>query len=606
MNRTWLVVISLLVALSAACGGGGSGSSGTSSSSSSSSGASGSSGGTPLTGDLAHLTAKFTLPAQDANGWSILTPSADSRLIYVSTSGNDTTARTYTAASSEVGADPFNPSGVILPYATIDAALTQARAGYPDYILLKRGDTWTRTAAINLKAGRSATERSVLGYYGSNTARPTILHKGVNFSWASYSAVVGIRFHASQRDPASSDFVGFANVTGEAGFDGLIGYGGSVTGGLLIEDCWFDWFSGNVLQSPVASFAPLTDIIIRRNLFTNNYSTNSHSQGLYTARVSLWLEENIFDHNGWYKQGAGNTQAEGAATMFNHNTYFTETRETVFRNNLFLRASSIGSKFTSNTGSGTNEVKAWDLLVDNNLYVEGEVGISLGGNDDQGNGPRWSNIHVTNNVMQHIGRAQPTLRTLGWGLDVNDWRGGKVAGNIFSHWGDATLNNNYAIHSVGHTTDVAYTGNIVYNVSSGSPLVQFLDGATQTGIAFTGNDIWTSYTGQVLSYALTSNAGFGSNYFHSARTAAQWFSVNGTYSSLDQYKTAAADTTSVAGERSYVEPGRTIETYLASLGYATDMNSYADRLKQQSKFNWSPALMAPAINNYIRAGFTRN
>jgi hypothetical protein len=78
--------------------------------------------------------------------------------------------------------------------------------------------------------------------------------------------------------------------------------------------------------------------------------------------------------------------------MFNHNTYFTDTHETVFRNNLFLRGSSAANKFTSNTKSGKNEIKVWDLVVDNNLYIEGEVGISIGGNDDQNNGPRWRNI----------------------------------------------------------------------------------------------------------------------------------------------------------------------------------------------------------------------
>ncbi|MBU0622620.1 MAG: hypothetical protein KJ795_12320 [Gammaproteobacteria bacterium] len=561
--------------------------------------------GTTLPSNLSGLASKFTFPPQDGNGWSILTPSADSRLIYVSASGNDTTAQNYTPASAEVGADPYNPTGAILPYATIDVALAQARAGYPDYILLKRGDTWTRTAMINLKAGRSATERSVLGYYGNAAARPTILQKGVNFSWASNSAVIGIRFYASQRDPASPDFVGFAIVGNDAGFDGLIGYGGSVTGGLLIEDCWFDWFSGNVLQSPVTTYAALNDIIIRRNLITNNYSTAGHAQGLYTSRVSLWLEENIFDHNGWYKQGDTNfsDQAEGKATMFNHNTYFTETRDTVFRNNLFLRPSSIGTKFTSNTASGLNEVKAWDVLVDNNLYIEGEVGISLGGNDDQDNGPRWRNIHVTNNVMMHIGRTQPTLRTLGWGLDVQDWDGGEVKDNIFAHWGDATLSNNYAINADGNMNDVSYTGNIIYNIYSGGPLVHFRGGASHERVTFTGNDLWTSHTGQLVSYTLESNAGFGNNYFHSTRNAAQWFLLNNTYSSLDQYKTAAGDTTSVAGERIYVDPSRTIETYLTSLGRPTDMDSFVAALTAQSSRNWIPALGAAAINDYIRAGF---
>jgi hypothetical protein len=610
MNKAMLAVVTMLLTLLSACGGGG-GSGG--SASSSSSGGTSSSGGSSIPTDLSALASKFSIPRQDANGWSILTPSSDSRLIYVANGGNDATAKIYTPSSTEVGADPYKPAGAILPYSSIDAALAQARAGYPDYILLKRGDTWTRTAMIAMKAGRSATERMVLGYYGSATARPIVKNYGVNLGHASYSALNGIQFTAARRNPKSAEFLGVAkadlNTDNNAGFDALGGYNNTVTGGLLIEDCWFDWFAGNIVQSPLTTAPVLTDVIIRRNIFTNDYSTAGHAQGLYSDRASIWLEENIFDHNGWYKQGDTNfsNPAEGKATMFNHNTYFGEARETVFRNNLFLRPSSIGSKFTSNTASGTNVVNTWDLWIDNNLYVEGEVGISLGGNDDQNNGPRWRNIHVTNNVMMHIGRTQPTLRTLGWGLDVQDWDGGEVTGNIFAHWGDATLNNNYAIFSSGDTNDVTYSGNIIYNIPSGGPLIAFRDGAIQKRIKFTGNDIWTnSTTGQLLSYTLTSNAGFGNNYFHSARNAAQWFSVNSAYSSLDQYKTATGDTTSVAGERSYVAPERTIETYLATQGYATDMDSFAARLCTQSKFNWLPNLRASVINDYIRAGFLKN
>lgn len=594
MKPIWNVLAVLLFFLLSACGGGGGSSSATR--------------GSTLPSDLSGLAAQFTFPPQDANGWSILTPSADSRLLYVSTGGSDATAQIYSPASAEVGADPFNPSGTIHPFATIDAALAQARDGFPDYILLERGDTWTRTAAIRMKAGRSAAERAVLGYYGSAAARPIVKDYGVDLRWASYSALIGIQFTAAQRNPNSPDFLGFANVSDVSGFNGLGGYNGTLVGGLLIEDCWFDWFDGNVVQSPENGGGPaLTDVIIRRNIITNNYSTDSHAQGLYTDRASVWLEENTFDHNGWYKQGDSNFSdpAEGKATMFNHNTYFVGARDTVFRGNLFLRASSIGTKFTSNTASGLNQVKSWNLLLDDNLYVEGEVGISLGGNDDQNNGPRWRNIHVTNNVLMHIGRTQPTLRTLGWGLDVQDWDGGEVTGNIFADWGDATtLRNNYAIVSQGDTDNVRYAGNIVYNIPSGQPLVQFLDGATQTGIEFSGNDIWTDYTGTLLSYALESNAGFGNNYFHSALDPSQWFTIDGTAnSSLDAYRSAAHDSTSVAGERSYLAPGRTIETYLAAKGYATDMDSFAARLCQQSKFNWNPDLTAAAINDYIRAGF---
>lgn len=601
MNRIPLILVTALLFMFAGCGGG-------------TNAPAVIVHGSTLPTDLSGLSSKFTFPAQDANGWSILTPSADSRLIYVSASGNDGTAKSYTPSSPEVGPDPYNPAGAILPYATIDAALAQARAGYPDYILLKRGDTWTATAMIHMKAGRSASERMVLGYYGSASARPVVKNYGMNLGRASYSALVGIQFTAARRNPNSPDFAGFANADlttdNNAGFDALGGYNNTVTGGLLIEDCWFDWFSESIVQSPLTTAPVLTDVIIRRNLFTNSYSTVGHAQGLYSDRASIWLEENIFDHNGWYKQGDTNfsNPAEGKATMFNHNTYFGEARDTVFRNNLFLRASSIGNKFTSNTASGVNEIKAWNLLIDNNLYVEGEVGISLGGNDNQHNGPRWRNIHVTNNVMMHIGRTQPTLRTLGWGLDVQDWDGGVVSGNIFTAWGDSsTLLNNFAIYATGNMNDVSYTGNIINNIYSDGSLVNFLGGAFQERTSFTGNDIRTDYTGRLLAYSLAANAGFGNNYFYSARPQSQWFVVNGTTnSSLDLYRTTSGDTTSTPGKRSFVDPNRTIETYLTSISRPTDMNSFVAELCTQSKFNWKPELGAAAINNYIRGGFTPN
>jgi hypothetical protein len=52
--------------------------------------------------------------------------------------------------------------------------------------------------------------------------------------------------------------------------------------------------------------------------------------------------------------------------MFNHNTYV-EGSELTFRNNFFLRASSGGNKFRSDTTGGMRNTR-----VEGNLYVEGE------------------------------------------------------------------------------------------------------------------------------------------------------------------------------------------------------------------------------------------
>jgi hypothetical protein len=545
--------------------------------------------------------ANFTLPPQDGAGWSKLTPSPDSQLIYVANSGNDTTAQPYSLSDSVIGLDPYNPVGAIHPYATITAALAQTRAKFPDYVLLNRGDTWVISATIFPKAGRSIAERSVLGYYGSNVARPVVEQYGVDLSRANYSAVIGIKFVATQRIPGTPGFAGF-NGTESTGLNALHWGNSDLVGGFLIEDCWFDWFGGNVLQSPQTTAPALSDIIVRRNIFTNSYSHVGHSQGLYSDRASILLEENIFDHNGWYQRALNNDPTNGGATFFNHNTYFGATRNTIFRKNLFLRAASIGSKFTSNTPSGINETKTWNLKIENNLYVEGEIGISLGGNDDQNNGPRWRNIFVTNNVMMHIGRTQPTMRTLGWGLDVQDWRGGLVKNNIFTAWGDSTVvNNTYALHSVGETTGVEYSNNIFYNLVGNNPMFSFQNPDVQGNIKFFNNEI--QVTAPLMFNDLTEKGIFHDNYYWSTMDQSRWFSATKINLSLADYRSRTGDSTSTTSTRTYLDPGRTLETYLTSLSMPTDMDSFVAALVQQSKFNWRTELGAEAINAYIRGGF---
>ncbi|WP_428737779.1 DUF5011 domain-containing protein [Sulfurimonas sp.] len=559
----------------------------------------------------------FTIPSQDANGWSILTPSADSHILYVANDGNDTTAIIYDANDSNLGSDVFHPTGTIYPYATIEAAEEQMRTGYPDYMLLKRGDSWEPTTSIWLTYGRSANERAVVGAYGDvNDERPLILNAGFVLNKSGYLALLDIHANADERNPDSTNFLGFDNIGNPNGIGGTL-Y--NAYGGFLIEGCWFEWFGGNSMQT--YSFdgegdpIPVPDIIIRRNIINNNYSTAAHSQGLFSSWTSMLLEENIFDHNGWYKQGKDNNKSEGQATMFNHNTYFPESRNTIFRNNIFLRPSSIGNKFTSNTTVDENipnQIRAWNILVDNNLYVEGEIGISLGGNKDQDDGPRWKDIYVTNNVLQHLGRMHHTQRDLGWGLGINDWQGGLVKGNIFSSWGEDGALNNYAIDVIGDTSNVDITDNIVYNLISSGTLIRFDGYDTITSFRFFNNELYgvddpySLRPGRLLSYSV--NAGIGNlydNYLYSeVSDQTKWFSGQGeNYMSLEDYRTYTNDTTSLAQTRNYVDANRTIETYLDSLGYNTDMESFVVELKKQSKSNWRSAFTSPIINNYIRSGF---
>ena len=116
------------------------------------------------------------MPVSRVDGWTVVTPSEDSRLIYVSNSGNDEQARTakgrgyYLPSDPEIGPDPTNPIGPIVPYVTVREAVKKLRGtgwvetnsegqeivsyakrgeldaggGYPDWLMYRRGDTFTR------------------------------------------------------------------------------------------------------------------------------------------------------------------------------------------------------------------------------------------------------------------------------------------------------------------------------------------------------------------------------------------------------------------------------------------------------------------------------
>ncbi len=564
---------------------------------------------------------QFSLPAQDADGWSLLTPSVDSRIIYVSSSeGDDANAVIYAPDDAVIGADVFHPEGRVMAYSSIAAAVAQMREGYPDYVLLKRGDSWSLDTDISLvRKGRSARERQVLGAYGDlSSPRPLVLNAGLVMNKSGYIAVVGLHLCDDERNPGSSQFVGFDHVSNSSGIGATV-Y--SNVGGILIEDCWFEWFGGNAIQSwafdDKGNMLDIPDIIVRRNIFNNNYSTSSHSQGLYSNLISILVEENIFDHNGWYKQGQSNAQAQGMATMFNHNTYFSGTRNTIMRNNIFLRSSSIQNKFTSNTSDGINKIAAQNILVENNFYAEGEIGISLGGNSDQNNGPRWDNIVVVNNVMTAIGRSFPTNRTLGWGIDVNDWRTGLVSGNLLTSWGEAGVyTNTYGFNVVGHTTDTLFSDNIAYNIVSEGSLMSFSDGdvnGAMDRITLRNNEIaaLTNTRGRLVSYSMIPQTqDFGDNYYYFAKSDDQWFDISGARTDFAEFADVSEDTTSVLELRHYVDPDRSIGTFLNDMGYSSEIPVAADEipdllavLKQQRKGHWDKALTAQSLNDYFREGF---
>src|SRR4030095_9575736 len=90
-------------------------------------------------------------------GWTRLTPSSDSRLVYV---------------SSSLGSDSNSGVSESAPKRPIAAGFALLRAGYPDWLQLRCGDVWYETFGTWNRSGRSQQEPMVVRSYGAGAPPP--------------------------------------------------------------------------------------------------------------------------------------------------------------------------------------------------------------------------------------------------------------------------------------------------------------------------------------------------------------------------------------------------------------------------------------------------
>ena len=266
---------------------------------------------TDAAGDLeAAILAKYNFLPQDGEGYSILTPSADSRLIYVDpTGGNDGTASSY-LLSNLPNVNAWQAPGAVDAYQSVEVAVGQMRQDYPDYLLLKSGEVFTTSNYVRIYSGRSLSERAVVTSYDTG-ARPSINPTGDFealriWNYGNFIAIKSVAVLPTFRDPNHVDFAGWGNTLGgdNNGIQVWTSSSHPVKQGILIEDfhtkycgsaisCSSD-YPDNVLAGQ--------DLIIRRSIIEYSYSEAGHAQGIKGYRYSMLLEDNVLDHNGWLIQ----------------------------------------------------------------------------------------------------------------------------------------------------------------------------------------------------------------------------------------------------------------------------------------------------------------
>lgn len=375
-------------------------------------------------------------------------PSADTRLIYISQDGDDATGEAVEALDVS---DPYNPEIAITPFKTIKVAMEAVRDGYPDWILLKRGDVWTNESIGSLtKSGRGASEPLLITYYGAEGERPLIKtgdQTGLNTNGrvTSNIAIIGIDLYAHTRDPNSPNYVS-SNET----VTGLRFVGGGKN--ILIEDCVIRFFNDNIVVQSYDGNV-YENFTMRRNMVLDSYSNlEKHSQGIYISGVDgILIEENLFDHNGW------NTSIEEAeATKFNHNMYIqwdNVGNNIEVRNNISSRASSTG--ILGRPGG----------LYEDNLFVENSISLQFGYHDHPlvtgAKATARNNVLLGGKLMDPENIYEFDSKAV-WGVEIDPdvGTGGiiSIERNIIAHAKHFDQSN----MGIAQRDGVNYAGNIIY------------------------------------------------------------------------------------------------------------------------------------------------
>jgi len=415
------------------------------------------------------LSSKSLVDIQSIPDLSLrFTPSKDTKIIYVSSSiGDDSLAK---AASSADIINPINPNTTIYPFKTLKAAMGELRSGYPDWILLKRGDTWTNENLGTLsKSGRNVNEPILLSYYGNSGDRPIIKTGDKTGLYVhrvtSNIAIVGLDFYAHKRDPHSPDF-----IDSEISEPGLRFLGGGEN--ILIEDTVVRFFKDNIT---IESYDGNTfkNFTLRGSIIKNSYSYTSHSQGLYLAGVDgILIEGNFFDHNGW---NLDIPKAE--ATKYNHNIYIQHSnigKNVVVRNNIIARGSSHGIQ-----GRPAG-------LYENNLFIENSISLLIGDNEghpmDNGfDAIARNNVILRGKKMNTTGNWKSTTDAI-WGMDIDSKsKNTLIEGNIIANVKDQGLSQ----MAMKMVNSVTYNQNIIYKWHEPEDMF---------------DDSWPNYTATIENY----------------------------------------------------------------------------------------------------------
>jgi hypothetical protein len=514
---------------------------------------------------------EFFLVAVD-NGWTKLEPSPESRRVHVSSSSGD---------------DFKDGLSERTPKRTLAAAIALLRHGEPDWLLLKRGDTWTESLGHWKRSGRSAEAPMVITSYGESGARPKLLtgvenglmtlYAGDSPASIDHLAIVGLHMHAHT-------YVGGATPSAVSW---LI-----ASRGLTIEDCFFEGYEVNIR---IGAFdGRKRNVRIRRNVLVDAFATSGTvGHGMYVDDCDhLVIEQNVFDRNGW-------------------NPAVPEAKPSLYRHGIYLQGGSIGStnvlvrgNILANSASHGIQMRAGGVALDN-LFLRNSIALQLGGGDEPHPGGVLAIAH--RNVVLG-GKDIDAENPRGWGV---------LAENV----GAATLSENFIVQRSegGFAVPLSLAGDALGvgvrnvwvrdNVIHGwGGSIHFSGDAAQFGpLWLERNRFHNALTDEALiqhrDRASLATVSSRDNRFFSRAPAGQWFGAGGQTHSFEQWARLVGDSGSSAAEWADASAARTIASYQKHLGETATLDAFLQGARSQSRQDWKARYTAEAVNEFIRGGF---
>jgi len=380
--------------------------------------------------------------------WTDFIPSTDTRLIFVSSSEGRDSNTGLTADS---------------PVKSLSKGYALLRDGSPDWMLLKRGDTWNEALPNWGKSGRSESEVMILGAYGEETARPQVRPDGdtVGMQLVGGSAIEHVAFVGFRLEPLDR--------TIDQSSSGIRMLRSSHN--ILFEDLYISGFAANFIFQEHAG-STISDIRINGCVVVDAWSRSAHAQGLYAEGVGDFVIENsVFDHNGF------DTERGAHPTIFNHNIYIqNEADGVVVRNNIISNASSHGIQLRSGG------------IIEDNLFAGNPLQILFGG----GNYPNENGVtgHVKRNLIMY-GRGISSSLPRSFGIETSNVRSAQFSENILID-GEVGYNG-YPIRIHGPSaygmSDLIISNNTLINWNGTIDIHHSPEGQEYRDISFIGNTI---------------------------------------------------------------------------------------------------------------------